>query len=58
MRLPFLRMLLKFNSLKMCSLTHLTAISEGTKETIRKVVAMAAPPTSRNKTNKVNVLEA
>lgn len=58
MRLPFLRMLLKFNSLKMCSLTHLTAISEGKKETIRKVVAMAAPPIFRNKTNKVNVLEA
>lgn len=58
MRLPFLRMLLKFNSLKMCFLTHLTAISEGTKETIRKVEAMAAPPTFRNKTNKVNVLEA
>jgi hypothetical protein len=58
MRLPFLRMLLKFNSLKMCSLTHLTATSEGTKETIRKVVAMAAPPIFRNKTNKVNVLEA
>ena len=58
MRLPFLRMLLKFNSLKMCSLTHLTAISEGKKETIRKVVAISAQTISRNKTNKVNVLEA
>jgi len=51
-------MQLKFNSLKMCCLTHLTAISEGTREAIQKVEAMAALPTFRNKTNKVNVLEA
>jgi hypothetical protein len=58
MRLPFLRILPKFNSLKMCFPTHLIVISVVTKETILKVEAIAAPPTLRNKSNKVNVLEA
>jgi hypothetical protein len=42
----------------MCFPTHLIVISEVKKETILKVEAIAAPPTLRNKTNKVNVLEA